>query len=795
MKKILILLLINLISSVVLGQTKGLNFQAVIQDPKTLDIPGQKITGQPLINSKVWLKFDLINSRGELDYSEIQATNTDEFGLVNLTIGQGTSQGIVTNSSVTTKYSSFQNIIWDSNVKKLAVSVSFDQAKTFSQVSMQTLSHTAYALYAESVEYRNVAGAPTQLSEFTNDVGYLIPKDLNPLQNKIQEVQANAQGQFLLVNQRISTVDEQLTSQSKSISQLKSSVEDQNQKLVDQQNQIQNNQNQVQGQISNLTVQTNNTQNSVNNLGGTYESLGNKSVDVNLGGANPSNDLYPSQRATKSYVDNSIYQAVGSGVPDATTLAAGKIQLAGDLGGTAATPTVPGLANKENLSNKSISVSTDATSDTKYPSVKAVKDYVDSATQGVALQTTVAGKEDVSNKSTATTLGTSDILYPTQKAVKSYVDSQIASSTIVDADATTKGKIQLAGDLSGTAATPTVPGLANKENLSNKSISVSTDATSDTKYPSVKAVKSYVDSQIASSTIVDADATTKGKIQLAGDLSGTAAAPTVVKINGVALAGLSTGLLKNTTSSGIPSIAIAGTDYLGAVSPGSSGNILTSNGTTWISAAPAAGTASTLLNARLIYGNSFDGSANVTGVIASNFGGTGNGFTKFTGATGIEKTYTLPNSDAVILTNQTAVTINQGGTGATNKTAAFDALSPMTSPGDIIYGISGGSAARLARGTENQVLTISNGLPAWTTSTATAQAQDSNEEASATLNQTSFTLAHTPATTSKVRMYINGIRISNTAYTISGSTVTYIPTNNGAYDLAVGDRIQFDYQY
>ena len=840
MKKILILLLINLISSVVLGQTKGLNFQAVIQDPKTLDIPGQKITGQPLINSKVWLKFDLINSRGELDYSEIQATNTDEFGLVNLTIGQGTSQGIVTNSSVTTKYSSFQNIIWDSNVKKLAVSVSFDQAKTFSQVSMQTLSHTAYALYAESVEYRNVAGAPTQLSEFTNDVGYLIPKDLNPLQNKIQEVQANAQGQFLLVNQRISTVDEQLTSQSKSISQLKSSVEDQNQKLVDQQNQIQNNQNQVQGQISNLTVQTNNTQNSVNNLGGTYESLGNKSVDVNLGGANPSNDLYPSQRATKSYVDNSIYQAVGSGVPDATTLAAGKIQLAGDLGGTAATPTVPGLANKENLSNKSISVSTDATSDTKYPSVKAVKDYVDSATQGVALQTTVAGKEDVSNKSTATTLGTSDILYPTQKAVKSYVDSQIASSTIVDADATTKGKIQLAGDLSGTAATPTVPGLANKENLSNKSISVSTDATSDTKYPSVKAVKdyvdsatqgvalqttvagkedvsnkstattlgtsdilyptqkavkSYVDSQIASSTIVDADATTKGKIQLAGDLSGTAAAPTVVKINGVALAGLSTGLLKNTTSSGIPSIAIAGTDYLGAVSPGSAGNILTSNGTTWISAAPAAGTASTLLNARLIYGNSFDGSANVTGVIASNFGGTGNGFTKFTGATGIEKTYTLPNSDAVILTNQTAVTINQGGTGATNKTAAFDALSPMTSPGDIIYGISGGSAARLARGTENQVLTISNGLPAWTTSTATAQAQDSNEEASATLNQTSFTLAHTPATTSKVRMYINGIRISNTAYTISGSTVTYIPTNNGAYDLAVGDRIQFDYQY
>lgn len=34
----------------------------------------------------------------------------------------------------------------------------------------------------------------------------------------------------------------------------------------------------------------------------------------------------------------------------------------------------------------------------------------------------ISGKEDVSNKSTNTSLGTSDTLYPTQKAVKTYVD-------------------------------------------------------------------------------------------------------------------------------------------------------------------------------------------------------------------------------------------------------------------------------------------------------------------------------------------------------------------------------------
>jgi hypothetical protein len=75
-----------------------------------------------------------------------------------------------------------------------------------------------------------------------------------------------------------------------------------------------------------------------------------------------------------------------------------------------------------------------------------------------ATQTALDGKEDVSNKSSSATLGTSDTLYPTQKAVKSYVDSQ----TTPDATTLIKGKIKLAGDLAGTADAPTVPALANK---------------------------------------------------------------------------------------------------------------------------------------------------------------------------------------------------------------------------------------------------------------------------------------------------------------------------------------------
>jgi hypothetical protein len=166
---------------------------------------------------------------------------------------------------------------------------------------------------------------------------------------------------------------------------------------------------------------------------------------------------------------------------------------------------------------------------------------------------------------------TSDLNKPMSTATKTYIDSQLTNSTIVDADATTKGKIQLAGDLSGTAAAPTVPGLALKENAANKS-TTTTLGTSNVLFPTQNAVKTYVDTAIAGATIVDADANTKGKIQLAGDLAGTAAAPTVpglaLKLD-ASLAGVPNGIA-TLNSSGIipanqlPPISVASTNVVGS---------------------------------------------------------------------------------------------------------------------------------------------------------------------------------------------------------------------------------------
>jgi hypothetical protein len=46
-----------------------------------------------------------------------------------------------------------------------------------------------------------------------------------------------------------------------------------------------------------------------------------------------------------------------------------------------------------------------------------------------------------------------------------------------------------------------------------------------------------------------------------------------------------------------------------------------------------------------------------------------------------------------------------------------------------------------------------------------------------------------------VKMYVNGIRISNAAYSWDGVNLTYSASANGGYDFVAGDRIQMDYFY
>ncbi len=217
-----------------------------------------------------------------------------------------------------------------------------------------------------------------------------------------------------------------------------------------------------------------------------------------------------------------------------------------------------------------------------------------------------------------------------------------------------------------------------------------------------------------------------------------------------------------------------------------------------------AATATKLAIPVTINGTSFDGSAsisfstNTVNALSFNNGGTGDvSGTTFNGSAAKTLSYNTigaaPSIGSASITtlgtigtgtwNATAITVAKGGTGATTLTANAVLLG---------NGISAVNA--VAPSTNGNVLT-SNGTT-WVSSTpSTTLIREIADEFSATTSQTSFTLTQTPSANSKVKMYINGVRISNAAYSMSGTTLTYNATNNGAYSLTASDRIQFDYYY
>lgn len=300
------------------SQNKGITYQAVIYSTSGESIPGIHNSNSPLVNKLICLRFSIVDDNTQTEYQEKITVTTDDFGMVNLIIGNGTQTGGYA--------SSFNTIVWSNSKKYLKVSLDQSGAcSTFEEISNQLLTYVPFALAADSAT--SVSGIVGIANGGTNATTVIGAKTNLQLQNV----------------DNTSDVNKPISAATQTALNLKAPINNPT----------------FTGTVSGITkamiglTNIDNTsdlnkpisiatQTAVN----LKEDVTNKSTDITVDGT--SDSKYPSVKAIKSYVDN---QVISSSVPDATSISKGKIQLAGDLSGTALLPTVPGLALKAPINN------------------------------------------------------------------------------------------------------------------------------------------------------------------------------------------------------------------------------------------------------------------------------------------------------------------------------------------------------------------------------------------------------------------------------------------------------------
>jgi hypothetical protein len=359
----------------------------------------------------------------------------------------------------------------------------------------------------------------------------------------------------------------------------------------------------------------------------------------------------------------------------------------------------------------------------------------------------------------------------TDAANKSYVDAAVAGATIADGSITNAKIVSMvASKLTGTVAianggtgastiaaaktnlllnnvdnttdlnkpisTLTQTAIDTKENTANKSINTSL-GTSDVLFPSQKAVKTYVDAAVAATAIADASITDAKIISLSGSkLTGVVAIAnggTGASTAAAAKTNLALNNVDNTSDVNKPISSLAQT-ALNAKENAANKSVTTTLGTSDV-LFPTQNAVKTYVDAAIATTVIADGSITNAKIISL-------AATKLTGV----------------------LAVANGGTGVATITG-------------IVKGNGTSAVTAAVNGTDFSLV------------------REIADEFSATSGQTVFTLTQTKSANSKLKMFINGVRISNTAYTLVGTTLTYTPASNASYALMLNDRIQFDYYY
>jgi hypothetical protein len=150
MKKIFLFLCISLLSFNLVGQSQrnGFSYQALITTPLNnnevgINLPGVDKEVISYRNKDLCLRFTFLDSSQNIEYSEIQNTRTDDYGMVNLVIGTGSPK----NGYL------WDNMFWGAESKSLKVEVDYGSefqtnCENFVELSLQELTAVPYAMYA-----------------------------------------------------------------------------------------------------------------------------------------------------------------------------------------------------------------------------------------------------------------------------------------------------------------------------------------------------------------------------------------------------------------------------------------------------------------------------------------------------------------------------------------------------------------------------------------------------------------------------------------------------------------------
>ena len=134
MKKILALTFFICFMLQAIAQTDGITYQAVIIAPDALELPGVDSEGNYLPNATIAVRFTIYDENNQLEFQEVQITDTDEFGRVNLLIGEG-------------DHDYFKEMNWDGTRKDLKVEIDFEAGNNFTLMSRERLTFLPFAYH------------------------------------------------------------------------------------------------------------------------------------------------------------------------------------------------------------------------------------------------------------------------------------------------------------------------------------------------------------------------------------------------------------------------------------------------------------------------------------------------------------------------------------------------------------------------------------------------------------------------------------------------------------------------